>query len=65
MKAKAAMLFTTDTADAPWTIVRSDAKRRARLNAMLFVLHAISYAGRDAEIVARPDEKLVGSARDI
>ena len=64
-KAKEAMLFYTDTADAPWTIVRSDDKRRARLNAMLFVLNAISYAGRDPEIVTRPDEKLVGSARDI
>ena len=64
-KAKEAMLFYTDTADAPWTIVRSDDKRRARLNAMLFVLNAIPYAGRDAEIVARPDGKIVGSAREI
>lgn len=64
-KAKEAMLFYTDTADAPWTIVRSDDKRRARLNAMLFVLNAIPYAGRDAEIVTRPDGKIVGAARDI
>lgn len=64
-KAKEAMLFYTDTADAPWTIVRSDDKRRARLNAMRFVLKAISYAGRDLEVVTNPDGKIVGSASDI
>ena len=64
-KAKEAMLFYTDTADAPWTIVRSDDKRRARLNAMRFVLNAISYAGRDPEVVTKPDGKIVGSASDI
>ena len=58
-------MLATDTEHAPWAFLRSDDKRRARLNAMLFVLNAISYAGRDPEIVTRPDEKLVGSARDI
>ena len=33
-KAKEAMFFYTDTADAPWTVVRSDDKNRARLHAM-------------------------------
>ena len=64
-KAKEAMLFYTDTADAPWTIVRSDDKRRARLNAMRFVLNAIAYTGRDAEVVTQPDGRVVGSAREI
>ncbi len=64
-KAKEAMLFYTDTADAPWTIVRSDDKRRARINAMRFVLDAISYTGRDPEVVTRPDGKIVGTAKDI
>lgn len=64
-KAKEAMLFYTDTADAPWTIVRSDDKRRARLNAMRFVLNAIAYTGRDPEVVIAPDGRVVGSARDI
>jgi polyphosphate kinase 2 len=64
-KAKEAMLFYTDTADAPWTVVRSDDKRRARLHAMRFVLNSIAYAGRDPEVVTAPDGRVVGSARDI
>jgi polyphosphate kinase 2 len=64
-KAKEAMLFYTDTADAPWTIVRSDDKRRARLNAMKFVLNAIPYAGKDPSVVGQPDAKIVGLAKDI
>ena len=64
-KAKEAMLFYTDTADAPWTIVRSDDKRRARLNAMKFVLSAIPYAGKDFSVVGEPDGKIVGLAKHI
>jgi polyphosphate kinase 2 len=64
-KAKEAMLFYTDTADAPWTIVRSDDKRRARLNAIKHVLHLIPYAGKDTETVMAPDPKLCGSAASI
>ncbi|MGD1071661.1 MAG: polyphosphate kinase 2 [Bryobacteraceae bacterium] len=64
-KAKEAMLFYTDTADAPWTIVRSDDKNRARLNAMKWVLHAIPYAGKDTDVVTAPDPHIVGSAKTI
>jgi polyphosphate kinase len=64
-KAKEAMLFYTDTADAPWTIVRSDDKNRARLNAMKHVLHTIPYAGKDKEVVTAPDPHVVGSAKSI
>jgi polyphosphate kinase 2 len=64
-KAKEAMLFYTDTADAPWTIVRSDDKNRARLNAMKHVLHTIPYAGKDTDVVTAPDPHIVGSAKDI
>src|ERR1700676_4032044 len=53
-KAKEAMLFYTDTADAPWTIVRSDDKKRARLNAIKHVLNLLPYAGKDAETVTPP-----------
>ncbi|MCE1181830.1 MAG: polyphosphate kinase 2, partial [Rhodocyclales bacterium] len=38
-KAKEAMFFHTDTADAPWTVIKSNCKKRARLNAMRYVLH--------------------------
>ena len=64
-KAKEAMLFYTDTADAPWTIVRSDDKNRARLNAMKHVLHTIPYAGKDKDVVTAPDPHVVGSAKSI
>jgi polyphosphate kinase len=64
-KAKEAMLFYTDTADAPWTIVRSDDKKRARLNAIKYVLYTIPYAGKDTDVVAAPDRHIVGSAKAI
>jgi polyphosphate kinase 2 len=64
-KAKEAMLFYTDTADAPWTIVRSDDKKRARLNAIKHILHTIPYAGKDKDVVTAPDARVVGSAKAI
>jgi polyphosphate kinase 2 len=64
-KAKEAMLFYTDTADAPWTIVRSDDKKRARLNAIRHVLHTIPYDGKDKHVVQPPDPLILGSAKSI
>ena len=64
-KAKEAMLFYTDTADAPWTIVRSDDKKRARLEAMRHVLTNIPYAGKNPAVVRPPDAKVLGSAKVI
>jgi polyphosphate kinase len=64
-KAKEAMLFYTDTADAPWTIVRSDDKKRARLNAIKHILYTIPYAGKDTDVVTEPDSRVVGSAKAI
>lgn len=63
-KAKESMLFYTDTADAPWTIVRSDDKRRARLNAIKFVLNEVPYAGKEIDLTF-PDSKIVGTASEI
>jgi len=64
-KAKEDMLFYTDTADAPWTIVRSDDKNRARLHAMRHVLSTIPYSGKDTSVVLPPDPLVVGSAKHI
>ena len=64
-KAKEAMLFYTDTADAPWTVVRSDDKKRARLNAIRHVLHTIPYDGKDKHVVQPPDPLILGSAKSI
>ena len=60
--AKEAMFFYTDTADAPWTIVKSDDKKRARLNCMRHFLAALPYTNKDADAVGRPDPLIVASA---
>ena len=60
--AKEAMFFYTDTADAPWTIVKSDDKKRARLNCMRHFLAALPYTNKDAQAVGCPDPLLVASA---
>jgi polyphosphate kinase 2 len=57
--AKEAMFYHTDTADAPWTVVKSDCKKRARLNAMRHVLHLLPYTNKDTSVVAPPDSLIV------
>ncbi len=59
-EAKSAMFFHTDTADAPWTVVKSDDKKRARLNAMRFVLDALPYPGKDPAVAKPADALIVG-----
>jgi polyphosphate kinase 2 len=61
-EAKEAMFFYTDTADAPWTVVKSNDKKRARVEAMRHVLSRFDYAGKDEGIVGRPDPQLIGPA---
>jgi polyphosphate kinase len=61
-EAKEAMFFYTDTADAPWTVVKSNDKKRARIEAMRYVLNRFPYAGRDDEVVGTPDPLIVGPA---
>jgi polyphosphate kinase 2 len=63
--AKEAMFAATDTADAPWTVVKSNDKKRARLEAMRHVLSLYDYDGKDDSIVGRPDPLIVGSAADV
>jgi len=62
-RAKEAMFFHTDTADAPWSVVKSDCKKRARLNAMRYVLHKLNYDGKDTERIGVVDPLLVGRAQ--
>lgn len=64
-KAKKAMLFYTDTADAPGTVVRLDDKKRARLSAIMYLLKRILYEGKDEELLKDLNPKLIGSAREI
>lgn len=64
-KAKESMFFYTDTADAPWTVVKSDCKKRARLNAMRYVLYKLPYNNKDATAIGRLDPLLVGRANVV
>jgi polyphosphate kinase 2 len=64
-KAKEAMFFHTDTADAPWTVIKSDCKKRARLNAMRYVLHKLPYSSKDLDRVGPLDPLLVGRAHVV
>ena len=64
-EAKEAMFFYTDTADAPWVIVKSDDKKRARLNAMRHFLSTIDYPGKDSSVVGVPDPLIVGRAAQV
>ena len=61
-EAKEAMFFYTDTADAPWTIVKSNDKKRARLNCMQHFLSSLPYPNKDRSVVRGPDPLIVGSS---
>lgn len=64
-EAKESMFFFTDTPETPWTVIRSDCKKRARLNAMRFVLSELPYDGKNEGIVGVPDSKIIGRADEI
>ncbi len=64
-KAKEAMFFETDTADAPWTVIKSDCKKRARLNAMRYVLQKMPYTNKDAKNIGSLDSLIVGRAHVV
>jgi polyphosphate kinase len=64
-KAKEAMFFYTDTADAPWTVIKSDDKKRARLNALRYVLHKLPYTNKDISRIGPLDPLLVGRAHVV
>ena len=64
-EAKEAMFFYTDTADAPWVIVKSNDKKRARLNCMKHFLASIDYPGKDAAVVGTPDPLIVGRPSQV
>jgi polyphosphate kinase 2 len=64
-RAKETMFFETDTADAPWTVVKSDCKKRARLNAMRYVLHKLPYGNRELDQIGKLDPLIVGRANVV
>ncbi|MCB0138605.1 MAG: hypothetical protein KDE50_01730, partial [Caldilineaceae bacterium] len=64
-KAKNAMFMATDTKVAPWAVIRSDCKKRARINCMRYVLGRLDYPDKDSSVVVRPDPKIVGPKEQI
>ena len=64
-EAKEAMFFYTDTPQAPWTVVNSNDKKRARVEAMRHVLNLFDYEDKDAELVGVPDPLIVGPAAQV
>jgi hypothetical protein len=59
------MFFYTDTADAPWTVIKSDDKKRARLNCMRHFLAGLDYPGKDRKIARAPDPLIVAGAGHV
>ena len=64
-EAKESMFFFTDTADAPWTIIKSDDKKRARLNCMRHFLSSLPYRKKGEAVVDEPDPLIVGSSAHV
>jgi len=64
-EAKEAMFFFTDTADAPWIVIKSDDKKRARLNCMQHFLTSLDYPKKDHNIVRGPDPLIVGASAHV
>ncbi len=64
-EAKEAMFFYTDTRHAPWTVIKSNDKKRARLEAMKLVLSQFDYPEKDETVVGRPDKLIVGKAKKV
>jgi polyphosphate kinase 2 len=64
-EAKEAMFFYTDTADAPWTVIKSDDKKRARLNCLQHFLSELPYPARDTGLITGPDPLIVGTTAHV
>ncbi|MFT6268709.1 MAG: polyphosphate kinase 2 [Alphaproteobacteria bacterium] len=64
-EAKEAMFFYTDTADAPWMVVKSDDKKRARLNCMHHFLTDLAYPDKNTHLIRGADSLIVGNASNV
>lgn len=60
--AKEAMFYNTDTSESPWIVIKSDCKKRARLNALRYVLNKLDYADKDPLQIGNIDPLTVGRA---
>ena len=59
---KEEMFLVTDTDYAPWIVVKSNDKKRGRINAMRHLLSKFDYDDKDEEVVGEPDPQIVGRA---
>ena len=64
-EAKNGMFAATDIDEAPWTVIKSNDKKRARLNALRYVLHRMPYTDKDIERIGLLDPLLVGRASEV
>ena len=63
-RAKEEQFRYTDTDESPWITIKSNDKKRARINAMRYVLSKFDYTDKDYELVGEPDPNLVMRGRD-
>ena len=63
--AKEQMFFYTDTSDAPWIVIKSNCKKRARLNAMRYILHKISYTPKNLMDIGKLDPLIIGRSSEV
>ena len=63
-EAKEAVFEHTDKRRAPWLVIKSNDKKRARLNAMRAFLHQFDYDDKDPDVVYAPDPQIVTRAKD-
>lgn len=64
-EAKESMFYHTDKSYSPWVVIRSDDKKRARLNAMRYVLDKFEYDGKDHRTIIPIDHQIIGQAEGI
>lgn len=63
--AKEIMFYYTDSPNAPWTVIKSNDKKRARIETLRYVLSQIDYDNKDTSTIGSPDRKIVGPAKDL
>jgi polyphosphate kinase len=64
-KAQHELFRFTHTTSCPWTVVRANDQRRARLEVLRVILSASDYAGKDAKVIGTPDPKIVGAGPEF
>jgi polyphosphate kinase 2 (PPK2 family) len=64
-EARDRMIEATHTEHAPWTIVLSNDKRRARIEVIRRILKSIPYGGKDEAAIGKADKRIIGSGPEF